>query len=182
LRPRPHPIRRRAPPRPNRRIRCTSEIEKVGTFGLIQLERANKSFKDTLGHPAKVSPFKTDVIVNTDPCKKRDLLTPQPRHTAPAAIIWEASLGRSDLRTPRRQKLSHLGLVIHVSTVRQQNDETRGSISTPYASAPRAQTAAPIPLPHPIPRQTTQTRPGQARQRSATVPQALRTSAPLIGV
>ena len=56
------------------------QIEQVGLFRLIQLQRPRQGFQDSLGDPGEVSPFQPGVILDTDPGQHADLAPAQSGH------------------------------------------------------------------------------------------------------
>ena len=64
---RPHPFLGRTPPRRPARGRGADEVEQVGAFGFVELQRARDAFEDVLGDAAGVAAFEAGVVLDADP-------------------------------------------------------------------------------------------------------------------
>ena len=63
------------------------QIEQVGAFGLVELERAGDAVEDSVGCAGEVSSFHADVVVDADAGEQSDLLAPEPLHPTVAAAV-----------------------------------------------------------------------------------------------
>ena len=68
------------------------QVEQVGAFGLVKLERARDAVQDGAGCAGQVSSLHVDVVVDANAGEQGDLLAPEPFHPAVAAVGGQPGL------------------------------------------------------------------------------------------
>jgi hypothetical protein len=67
-------------------VRCTREVEEVGSLGLVELERTCERLQNALRNAARVAALQTGVVVDADPGEERDFFPAKPRNTPVIAV------------------------------------------------------------------------------------------------
>ena len=67
-----------------RRVRGAGEVEEVGAFGVVELQRTGERLEHGLGDAASVAALEARVVLDADAGEHRDLLAAQPGHAAVA--------------------------------------------------------------------------------------------------
>ena len=88
------------------------EVEEVGAFGVVELERSGQCLQHALGGAAHVSAFKAGVVLDAHAGQDGDLFAAQPRDATSAVGRQPGLLGR-DPAAAGGQELSDLGLGLH---------------------------------------------------------------------
>jgi len=109
----PDPFLRGAPPRRPARGGGTDEVEQVGPFGLVELQRSHDAFEDVLGDAVGVSALEAGVVLDADPGQHGDLFTSQPFDSPVAAVDREPGVGGRNLCSARRQELPDVLRRVH---------------------------------------------------------------------
>ncbi|MDX6261329.1 MAG: hypothetical protein QOH84_3017 [Kribbellaceae bacterium] len=95
-------------------VRGPGEVEEVGSFGVIQLERSGEGFEHAGGGAGDLATLEPCVVLDAEPGDGRDLTAPQTGDT-PGAGRGEPGLVRSDARAAGREELAYLLTVVHDS-------------------------------------------------------------------
>src|SRR6266540_2264902 len=106
-------LQRRHPTRRGPGSGRPDQVEQVGALGLVELERTADSLEDIIRHAAGVAALEARVVLHAGPRQQRDLLAPQTRHPALAAIERQTRTMRRDLRAARREELKDLACAAH---------------------------------------------------------------------
>jgi hypothetical protein len=114
---RPHPLLRWAATRPSRRVRCTCEVEEVGSLGLVELKRTGQRFQNALRNATRVAALEARVVVDADPGEERHFLSAEARNTPVITVRAQARLLRRDLGSPGGQELADLVSGVHKTRV-----------------------------------------------------------------
>jgi hypothetical protein len=114
---RPHLLRCAAARALGRRVRCACEVEQVGAFGVVELERPGERFEHAVGGAGDVSAFQARVVLDADAGQGGDLLAAQPRNAATAVGRQPCLLGR-DPGAAGGEELADLLLGLHEAQVR----------------------------------------------------------------
>ena len=85
----------------------------MGSFGVVQLQRAGECLEHRLGNAAQIAALETRVVVDADAGQKRDLLAAEPGHAPRSAVRAQPCLLRRDLRPPGGQELANLVPRVH---------------------------------------------------------------------
>jgi hypothetical protein len=109
-------LRRRSAPR------GADEIEQVGVFGFVELERLTDGLEDALGDSPRVPALEPGVLLDADACDQRHFLAPKPGDSALPAVLREARTFGSDPCAAGRQELADLALDAHNPTIRAPGD------------------------------------------------------------
>ena len=96
------------------RVRGAHEVEQVGSFGVVELQRPDDSFEHVFGHAGGVAALEARVVLDADAGEHRRLLATQALHAPVAAVGREAGLFGRDLRSPRSQELADVVPGVHV--------------------------------------------------------------------
>ncbi len=95
-----------------RRLGGAGEVEEVGAFGIVELERPRQCLQHALRDPAHVSTLQAGVVRNAHPGQDGDFLAAEPGHPATAEGAQPRLLGR-DPGTARGKELADLLLRVH---------------------------------------------------------------------
>jgi hypothetical protein len=83
----------------------------VRALGVVELKRAGEPFEHELGDAADAAALQALVVLDAHPRQRGDLLAAQPGH-APLAVGRQPHLFRRDPRTPGRQELGDVVVVV----------------------------------------------------------------------
>ena len=89
------------------------QVEQVLTFGVVELQSPGHRLQHRLRRPGQVPALEPAVVVHAQPGEHGDLLTPQPRHPALAAVAGQAGLLRADPGPAADQEVLDVFAVIH---------------------------------------------------------------------
>ena len=101
------------PPRRPARGGGADEVEQVGPFGFVELQRPHDAFEDVLGHAVGVAPLEAGVVLDADPRQHGDLFAAQPLDPPVVPVDGEAGVGGRDLGSARRQELADVLRRVH---------------------------------------------------------------------
>ena len=102
-----------APARPRRRWVCgAGEVEEVGAFGVVELERAGECAQHALGDPVHVAALEAGVVRDAHPGQDGDLLAAESGNAA-RAVAGQPDLVWGDPRTAGGQELADLLFGVH---------------------------------------------------------------------
>ena len=90
------------------------EVEQVGLFGGVELQRAGDGLQDAVGGVGERAALQPDVVVDAEPGQGGDLLAAQPRHPPLAAGHRQPDRLWAYPRPAGGQKLRDLRPLIHV--------------------------------------------------------------------
>jgi len=107
------------------------EVEQVGPFGLVQLQRAGDSAEDLVGDAGDVAFLQPRVVVDLDPGEHRDFLPAQPGHASAPAIQRHPCLIGSDLGAAGGEELADLGAGVHALQAMPAGRAQGGCCQTP---------------------------------------------------
>ena len=91
----------------------TRKVEEVGSFGVVQLQRAGERLEHQLGDAAQIAALEARVVVDADAGQKRDLFPAEPRHSPRPAVRAQPRLLRRDLPAPGGQEFPRLAPRVH---------------------------------------------------------------------
>jgi hypothetical protein len=106
-------------------------MEKVGTFGVIELQGTRDRVEHRGGYAGQRAAFELAVVLDADPGECGDLAAPKSRHPA-RADDRQPRLLRGDLGTPRDQELADLGAIVHVNHGTARPPRVGCLLSTPF--------------------------------------------------
>ena len=127
-----------------RRVSCSGllrahEVEQMGAFGVIELQRARQRLEDAVGDAGGVAAFELGVVGDADTGERGDLLAAQAGNTTwTAAEGADARLRGRDPAAPRGEELLDLQLCVHVVKVTPLARLMRGTAGTPIAGSVRS--------------------------------------------
>ena len=130
---RPHPLLRRAPTgRPVRR-RGADEVEQVGSFGFVELQRPHDAFEDVFGDAVGVAALEAGVVLDADPGQHGDLFAAQPLDPPVAAVDGEPGVGSGEILARRDVRNSRMSCAVSMpSTLRPRPPVEGVPASTPH--------------------------------------------------
>lgn len=88
----------------------------MGTFGLVELQRAGDCIKDRLGDTGGAATLEAGVVVGAQAGELRDLFAAKPGHP-PGAVADDPRLLRGEPCPAADQELTHLIPFLHALTV-----------------------------------------------------------------
>ena len=89
------------------------EVEQVGPFGLVELQRAGEGLEHGLGDAGEVPALEAGVVVGADAGEQGDFFAAQAGHAPVGAVERQAGLLGGDPRPAGGQEVAHLGPVVH---------------------------------------------------------------------
>jgi hypothetical protein len=107
------------------------EVEQVGPFRLVQLQRAGDSAEDLVGDAGGVALLQPRVVVDRDAGEHRDFLPAQPGHASAPAIQRHPRLIGSDLGAAGGEELADLGTGVHALQAMPTGRAQGGCCQTP---------------------------------------------------
>src|SRR5207247_1148092 len=118
----------------NRRLGGAGEVEEVGTFGIVELERPRQCLQHALGDPVHVSALQAGVIRSAHAGQHGDLLAAESGHAATAEGAHPRSLRRAPA-TPSTRRAA--------TPSRSAPSSEQSSWASPTSTPPRS--TAPTP-------------------------------------
>jgi hypothetical protein len=106
------------------------EVQEVGAFGVVELERAGERVGHALGGPVHVPALEAGVVGDADAGQDGDLLAAQSRN-ATRAVGGQPDLGWSDPSAAGGQELADLASGVHDSKGRPGRPRLGDPASTP---------------------------------------------------